>query len=84
MHRRSIIACSCGASCGETSWAPIERSASLSDVKNCSESRPPATMRIVIAAGAGGEQHAEEHHVDDAEQEDRDQHPDLQSGVAAE
>ena len=48
MHRRSIIACSCGASCGETSWAPIERSASLSEVKNCSDSRPPATMRIVI------------------------------------
>ena len=47
MQRRSIIACSSGASCGVTSRAPIACSASLSDVKNCRASSPPATMRIV-------------------------------------
>ena len=34
MHSRSIIACSSGASCGETSRAPIACSASLSEVKS--------------------------------------------------
>ena len=34
MQRRSIIACSSGASCGETSRAPIACIASLSDVKS--------------------------------------------------
>ena len=36
MQRRSIIACSSGASCGETSRAPMARSAILSEVNNCS------------------------------------------------
>ena len=43
MQRRSIIACSCGASCGETSCAPMARRASLSEAKNCTASSPPAT-----------------------------------------
>ena len=84
MHRRSIIACSSGASCGETSRAPIERSASLSEVKNCSDEQAAGDDEDRDPAGAGGEQHAEEHHVDHAEQEHRDEHPDLQAGVAAE
>ena len=84
MHRRSIIACSSGASCGETSWAPIERSASLSEVKNCSEQQAAGDDQDRDPAGAGGEEHADEHDVDGAEQEHRDQHPDLQPGVAAE
>ena len=44
-HRRSIIACSCGASCGVTTRAPMAASASLSDVKNCRAASPP---RITI------------------------------------
>ena len=47
MQRRSIIACSSGASCGVTSRAPIACSASLSEVKNCSAANPPAMSRIV-------------------------------------
>ena len=49
MHSRSIIACSSGASSGETSRAPIARSASLSEAKNWNENRPPAMSAIVIA-----------------------------------
>ena len=47
MQRRSIIACSSGASCGVTSRAPIACSASLSEVKNCSAANPPAISRIM-------------------------------------
>ena len=41
-HRRSIIACSCGASCGVTTRAPIAASASLSEANRFSAARPPA------------------------------------------
>jgi len=55
-HSRSTIACSCGASCGETSRAPIARSASLSDVNSCRSSSPPAitamTMPLAPAANS--------------------------------
>ena len=40
MHSRSIIACSCGASCGLTSLAPIACSASLSEANTCSRNMP--------------------------------------------
>ena len=83
-HRRSIIACSSGASCGVTSRAPIARSASLSEANSCSASRPPAIRATRSRAGAGREQHADEHGVDEAEQEHREHHPDLEPGVAAE
>ncbi len=47
-HRRSMIPCSCGASCGVTSWAPIERSAIPSEAKNWNASSATATTAIVI------------------------------------
>ena len=46
-HSRSIIACSCGASCGETTRAPMALSASLSDAKRFSAARPPAMIATV-------------------------------------
>ncbi len=41
-HRRSIIACSCGASCGVTMRAPMAASASLSDANRLTAASPPA------------------------------------------
>ena len=41
-HSRSIIACSCGASCGVTTRAPMAASASLSDANRLASARPPA------------------------------------------
>ncbi len=49
MHRRSIIACSPGACAGETSLAPIEASASLSEVNSCRSARPPMTTAMTAA-----------------------------------
>ena len=46
-HRRSIIACSSGASAGVTSRAPIARSASLSEPKSWNAARPPAISATV-------------------------------------
>ncbi len=46
-HRRSIIACSSGASAGVTSRAPIARSASLSEPNSWNSARPPAMMPTV-------------------------------------
>jgi hypothetical protein len=40
MQRRSIIACSSGASWGETSRTPIARIAILSEAKTCSAKAP--------------------------------------------
>ena len=40
MHRRSIIACSSGASAGDTSRAPMARSASLSEPKRLTQRQP--------------------------------------------
>ena len=42
MHRRSIIACSSGASAGDTSRAPMARSASLSEPNRLTSASPPA------------------------------------------
>ena len=47
MHRRSIRACSRGASCGLTMRAPIDSRAILSDVKYWTRNRPPAITAIV-------------------------------------
>ncbi len=41
-HSRSTIACSCGASCGVTTRAPMAASASLSDANRLASARPPA------------------------------------------
>ena len=46
-HSRSIIACSCGASWGDTTRAPIAASASLSEAKMFSSARPPAMIATV-------------------------------------
>ena len=48
MHRRSIIAWSSGASCGETSRAPTARRASLSDAKTWA-AKSAAMTKIAIA-----------------------------------
>jgi hypothetical protein len=46
-HRRSMIACSCGASAGVTWRAPMAASASLSDPKRLTRARPPAISATV-------------------------------------
>ena len=46
-HRRSIIACSSGASAGVTSRAPMARRASLSEPKSWNSARPTAMMPTV-------------------------------------
>ena len=46
-HRRSIIACSCGACSGVTTRAPIAASASLSEANRFSAARPPAMIATV-------------------------------------
>ena len=46
-HRRSIIACSSGASAGVTSRAPIARSASLSEPNSWNSASPPAISATV-------------------------------------
>ena len=46
---RSMIACSSGACCGETSRAPIEYSAILSEVNSCTPNSSAAISAIVIA-----------------------------------
>ena len=85
MHSRSIDARAArGASCGLTSWAPIEASAILSEVKNWTRNRAPAITRHRDGAHAGGDQHADQHGVDEAEQEQGQQHPGLEPGIAAE
>ena len=53
MQSFSIIAWSPGASCGETSWAPIARSASLSEKSSwASESAPMTTTTVTRPAPA--------------------------------
>jgi hypothetical protein len=47
MQRRSIIAWRPGACSGETSFAPIARSAILSDRKSCASRNPPATTTMI-------------------------------------
>ena len=51
MQSRSIIACSSGASCGETSRAPIARSPSASEEKYCSakSAATPTTTRAMFS-----------------------------------
>ncbi len=48
-HRRSIIACSSGASAAVTSRAPIARRPSLSAVKYCTANSTAARITIVTA-----------------------------------
>ena len=83
-HSRSIIACSSGASAGVTSRAPIARSASLSEPKSWKIARPPAISATRHPAGARGEQRHDQHHVDEAEQEHGEGHPELEPGVLPE
>ena len=83
-HRRSIIACSCGASCGVTTRPPIAASASLSDVKRLQRGKTADDEDHRERALQRSEQHAAEHDVHGAEQEQRDGHADLEAGVLAE
>ena len=83
-HSRSMIPCSSGSSAGETSLTPSVAIAILSEANSCSSSSPTATTHDHPGARAGGEQHADEDDVDEPEQEHRQQHPGLQTGVATE
>ena len=82
MQRRSIIACSSGASCGETSRTPIgaERDLVREEHLGGEQDRDEqhGDRRL------GGDRDADQHHVDEAEQEEREQHPGLEPGVTAE
>ena len=84
MQSRSIIACSPGASSGETSLAPIADSASLSEKKSCAnESAPMITTIRTMPVPAASSAH-DQGHVEQPEQEQREQHPDLETRVAGE
>ena len=83
-HRRSMIPCSCGASCGVTSWAPIARSAISSEAKNWNASRATATTAIVIPLAPAANSTTTKIEVDEREQRQREQHAGLKTGVASE
>ena len=85
MQSRSIIACSPGASSGETSLAPIAASAELVREEQLRERSGRRRSRAITTAPApAASSAADEGHVEQAEQEQREQHPDLQAGVAGE
>ena len=84
MQSRSIIACRPGACSGVTSFAPIAARPSLSETKNCPIRRPPAITAIITPLAPAGEQHAHEDHVEEAQQEDRQEHPGLKPRVTTE
>ena len=79
-----MIPCSSGSWAGETSLTPIVASAILSEANSCTQQQHHRHDHDHAGAGAGGEQDADEHHVDEPEQEHRQQHPGLQAGVFAE
>ena len=85
MHSRSMIACSSGSSAGETSCAPSVASAILSEPTTWKKNRPTAMATISTRAGAARKmQRADEHGVEQPEQEQRQAHAGLEPGVAAE
>ena len=59
-------------------------SASLSEPKSWKSASPPAIETIVTPLDPAANSAADEHDVDDAEQEHHDDHPDLEAGVLAE
>ena len=70
MHRRSIIACSSGASAGVTSRAPMARSASLSEPNSWNSAQPAGdASRSITPFAPEREQRHDEHDVDEPEQE---------------
>ena len=83
-HRRSIIACSCGASCGRDDAGAHRGQRELVGREQLDQREPAGDDQHDHRRGAGGEEDADEHDVERAEQEQRDRHPDLESGVASE
>ena len=84
MQSRSIIACRPGASSGETSLAPIAASAELVREEQLREREAAGDHEDDDRAGARREQRSDEGHVQQPEQEQREQHPELEAGVAGE
>ena len=78
-----MIPCRRGASAGVTWRAPIENSAILSEVKNWTPNRTAAITAIVDRPRASGDQDADQDGVDQPEQEQGQQHPGLESAIAA-
>ena len=84
MQSFSIIAWRPGASCGETTLAPIADSASLSEKNSWASDSAAHHDHDRDQAGARREQHADEDHVQQAEQEQRQEHPGLKPWVSGE
>ena len=82
-HRRSMIACSCGASCGDHLARAHRGQGDLVGGEELNGEQPGGDDRDRDRAGAGGDQHRDQDRIDEPEQEDREQHPGLESGVAA-
>ena len=64
--------------------APIADSASLSEKNSWASDSAPMTTTTVDQPGARREQHHDEDHVEQAEQEHRQQHPGLEARIAGE
>ena len=84
MQSRSIIAWSPGASSGVTSFAPIARQPELVREEELGHQQAADEDEREHRAGAGRGEHADEHHVEEAEQEEREQHPELETPVTGE
>ena len=84
MQSRSISACSSGASCGRHLVRAHRGERDLVRGEELDQEQPAGDHGDRHRAGAGGEQHADQDGVDEPEQEQRQQHPGLESGVAAE
>ena len=84
MQSRSIIACRPGACSGETSLAPIEASASLSEVNSCSSARPPMTTAMMAAPAPAASSAPAKATYSRPSRNMVDQHPELEAAIALE
>ena len=83
-HRRSMIPCSSGSCAGVTSLTPSVAIAILSEREQLQRQEDERDRQDRQGRGSGGDQRGDEDDVDEAQQEDRERHPRLQTGVLAE
>ena len=84
MHRRSIRACSRGASCGVTIARAHRQQRDLVRSEVLDQEQAAGDHGDRHRAGAGGDQHADQYGVDETQQEQGQEHPGLESGITAE
>ena len=84
MQRRSIIACRPGRLLGRDLLGAHRGQRELVREEQLQQRQAADDHDHDDRAGAGGEQRADEGHVQQPQQEQRDQHPELEAGVARE